>query len=182
MAEDRWPGAPGRMAREAFLERFGGVYEKSPWVAERLLEAGLAPEHDAAEGLGKAMRAVVDEAGEEKQLELLRAHPDLAGRLAVRGELTAASADEQASSGLDRCAPEEFEAFQDLNERYRRTFGFPFILAVRGRTRREILEVFRARTENGAAAEFAEALRQVHEIARMRIEALFGAGGGPATG
>ncbi|MGB0630229.1 MAG: 2-oxo-4-hydroxy-4-carboxy-5-ureidoimidazoline decarboxylase [Alphaproteobacteria bacterium] len=164
---------PSRMDREAFMEAFGGVYEHSPWIAEEVFADGLTGDHDTIAGLHGALRDVVDEAHRDKQLALLQAHPDLAGRLAVAGELTAESTAEQASAQLDQCTAEEFEEFQSLNERYKETFGFPYILAVRGRNRHEILGNFRSRVNNDPETEFAEALKQVHRIALLRIEALF---------
>lgn len=159
------------------MDAFGGVYEHSPWVAERVPPEGLAGAPDIAAALAGAMRRVVDGAGGDEQLALLRAHPDLAGRLGVGEGLTEASEGEQASAGLDRCTPGEFEEFQQLNTRYRERFGFPFILAVRGRSRGEILEAFRRRVGNDRDDEFAEALEQVHRIARLRLEAMFEGGG-----
>ena len=166
---------PSRMAKPEFGRVFGGVYEHSPWIAETAwdLGPGFGPETDAArdtaEGLHRAFRAVVDRAGEEKQLALLRAHPDLAGKLAIAGELTAASNAEQAGADLGNCTPDEFEAFRSLNEAYKDKFGFPFILAVRGFHRTEILEIFRQRVNNDPETEFAEALEQVHRIALLRL-------------
>ncbi len=165
--------SPGAMDRDTFLETFGGIYEKSPWIAEQARDRVVRQEPASPEGLHRILREIVDEAGESRQLSLLCAHPDLAGRLAIQGELTPESTSEQASAGLSQCSPEEFAAFQDLNTRYRKKFGFPFILAVRGRTRREILEMFRLRIEHDRETELNEALEQVHEIARLRIEALF---------
>jgi ureidoglycolate lyase len=158
------------MTRDAFVARYGGVYEHSPWIAEALWDSGGVP--DGQDGLAGAMAARVEAAGEEAQLALLRAHPDLAGKLAVRGELTAASTSEQAGAGLDQCTPEEFDAFQRLNEAYKARFGFPFILAVKGYDRAGILNAFRHRVGNDRAAEFREALDQVHRIARLRLQAL----------
>ncbi len=150
-----------------------GIYEHSPWVAERIDPAAISVGADVVSSLATAMRHVVDNAGEDLQLALLRAHPDLAGRLAVGETLTDASAGEQAGAGLDRCSPEEFEEFRSLNDRYKEKFGFPFILAVRGRSRSEILRIFRQRVDNDRDAEFAEALGQVHRIARLRLEERF---------
>jgi len=164
---------PSRMAKPEFVRVFGGVYEHSPWIAETAWELGSDPEmgaaRDTAEGLHRAFRTVVDEAGREKQLALLRAHPDLAGKLAIAGELTAASNAEQAGADLGNCTPDEFEAFRSLNEAYKDKFGFPFILAVRGFHRIEILEIFRQRVNNDPETEFATALEQVHRIALLRL-------------
>ena len=153
---------------EAFADRFGGVYEHSRWIAEAAAVDG-APADPAA-----AMRAVVEAAPREAQLALLCAHPDLSGRLAVAGELTADSAQEQAGAGLDRCSPAEFAEFQTLNAQYRERFGFPFILAVRGYNRSSILAAFRRRVCNDHQEEFREALNQVHRIAALRIATLTG--------
>lgn len=161
---------PSALDRARFIARYGGVYEHSPWIAEAVWDRGEAS--DEVEGLAVAMAAVVEGTGRERQLELLRAHPDLAGKLAVAGELTMESSAEQAGAGLDRCSPQEFAEFQELNRTYLERFGFPFILAVRGRNRREILEAFRARVDNPPDAEFREALDQVHRIARLRLESL----------
>lgn len=163
---------PSRLSREEFLAVFGGVYEHSPWIAERVYDAGLTTGHDHLDGLHAAMAAVVDGAGPECKLALLRAHPDLAGRLAIQGALTADSTAEQASADLDQCTPEEFARFRRLNEAYRAKFGFPFILAVKGRRRAEILEAFEHRLQNDPAQEFATALAEVHKIARLRLHAL----------
>lgn len=164
---------PSTMDRDEFVAIFGGVFEHSPWVAERAFARGLTDAVDGIAGLHAALYDVVADAGHDAQLDLLRAHPDLAGRLAVKGELTQASSTEQASAGLDRCTPEEFAAFQELNAAYIGKFAFPFILAVRGMRREDILAVFRRRLENDAKAEFAEALKQVGRIALLRLEALF---------
>ncbi len=166
---------PSRMARPEFVRVFGGVYEHSPWIAETVWELGPGPDsdmdaaRDTAEGILRAFRTVVDRAGKEKQLALLRAHPDLAGRLAIAGELTAASNAEQAGADLGNCTPDEFEAFRSLNDAYKDKFGFPFILAVRGFHRTEILEIFRERVNNDPETEFATALEQVHRIALLRL-------------
>jgi 2-oxo-4-hydroxy-4-carboxy-5-ureidoimidazoline decarboxylase len=165
--------APSQCSRVDFIHRFGGVYEHSPWIAEQLFDEGLTATIDAPGPLIDALAEVVARAGREPQLALLRAHPDLAGKLAVSGDLTEASSSEQAGAGLDRCSPEEFRAFQELNDAYQKKFGFPFIVAVRGLNRQEILERFRARVQNEWDIEFDEALVQVHRIARLRIEHIF---------
>lgn len=164
---------PSHMSRDDFMDVFGGVYEHSPWIAEAAYADGLTGTQDTVAGLHDTLRTVVDDAEDAQKLALLQAHPDLAGKLAISGELTADSTSEQASAQLDKCTPEEFEEFQSLNDRYKETFGFPYILAVRGRNRQEILENFRSRVDNDAETEFAEALKQVHRIALLRIEALF---------
>ena len=161
------------MTREDFIARHGGIYEHSPWVAEAVFEAGGG----APEGLAERMATVVEAAGHDRQLALLRAHPELAGKLAVRGELTAESRSEQASARLDQCSPEEFARFTALNAAYNAKFGFPFIIAVRGLQRADILAAFERRAGNDPGQEFRAALDQVHKIARLRLAALAPGGG-----
>ena len=156
------------MNREDFVDRFGGVFEHSPWVAEGAWDAGLNP--DSAGELHARMCTVLRAAGREKQMAVLLAHPDLAGKLAVAGQLTAESTAEQASAGLDQCSPKEYDRLQTLNEAYKAGFGFPFIMAVKGRTRAEIIRAFEERVYNDAETEFAAALRQVERIALLRLE------------
>ena len=165
---------PSTLRRAAFVEAYGGIYERSPWVAEAVYDAGIEPGDDGAAALAGRMGQVVDAADGDARLTLLRAHPELAGRLAVAGNLTAESTAEQASAGLDRCTSEEFAEFHVLNQRYNARFGFPFIVAVRGLSRQDILEAFRNRAGNDCETEFATALQQVHRIARLRLEAMEG--------
>ena len=154
------------------MSRFGGIYEHSTWVAEDVFAGGLTARDDSAEGLAARMAAVVEAAARDRQLALLRAHPELAGKLAVRGELTADSRSEQASARLDQCSPQEFSRFTALNTGYGVKFGFPFIIAVRGLARADILAAFERRIGNSPAEEFRTALEQVHKIARLRLVAL----------
>jgi OHCU decarboxylase len=163
--------SPMTLDRDAFVARFGGVYEHSPWIAEWAFDAGLTAEADTAEGLAGLLRAQAEAGGADRQMALLRAHPDLAGKLAVAGELTAASTSEQAGAGLDACTAAEFERFQTLNAAYREKFGFPFIVAVAGYHRTEILEIFERRLGNQRDREIREALDQVHRIALIRLQA-----------
>jgi 2-oxo-4-hydroxy-4-carboxy-5-ureidoimidazoline decarboxylase len=168
----RFKHLPRTLDREAFLTLFGRVYEHSPWIAEAVFEAGLDTHHDRIAGLYQAMCAVVAAAGRERQLALLRAHPDLAGRLGVAGALTDYSAGEQAGAGLDKCTADEFARFTAFNDAYRAKFGFPFILAVKGRTRGDILHAFERRLTNDTASEFATALDEVNKIALFRLQDL----------
>ena len=161
---------PSRMARADFLAVFADVYEHSPWIPAAAFDRGLGEGHDTAEALAAELVDVVTLAGREPQLSLLLAHPDLAGKLALAGDLSTDSRAEQAGSGLDQCTAEELAAFQDLNERYKARFGFPFILAVRGRGRSEILANFRQRVDHDEDEEFAVALAQVHRIALLRLK------------
>lgn len=160
--------------RAAFVEALRGIYEHSPWIAERA--AAHRPFASLA-ALKQALQAVVTQASQDEQLALLRAHPELAGKAAIAGELTTESTGEQAASGLDRCSPEEYARLQELNARYGEKFGFPFILAVkgptgRGLTRAAIIDTFARRLHNGIEAEMRECLRQVHRIAEIRLNAL----------
>jgi len=163
---------PSKLDRGAFVELYGRVYENSPWIAEAAWDAGLDGPCDAVEGLHRTLAAIVDAAPREKQLALLCAHPDLAGRLAVRGELTAESSSEQASAGLDKCTPAEFRRFIELNDSYRRKFPFPFIMAVKGKSRGEILDAFERRIHHAEDLEFRTALAEVHKIALLRLRDL----------
>jgi 2-oxo-4-hydroxy-4-carboxy-5-ureidoimidazoline decarboxylase len=163
---------PRELDRDSFVSRFGAVYEHSPWIAEAVFEAGLTPRHDRPAGLHEAMRAVVEAAAHDRQLALLRAHPDLAGRLAVAGQLTRHSTGEQAGAGLDKCTPQEFARFTTLNDAYKAKFGFPFIMAVKGKNRGEILAAFEARSGHDPAGEFRTTLDEVHKIALFRLREL----------
>ncbi len=153
----------------AFVAALGGIFEHSAWVAERVCDARPFANIDA---LHDAMMRVVREAPDSMQLALLRAHPELAGRAAVGGELTAESTKEQAGAGLNHCLPEEFARLTALNAAYSAKFGFPFILAVRGHDRASVLREFARRVANDRATEFEEALAQVSRITRLRLDAL----------
>lgn len=154
------------MAEEDFVATFGGVFEHSRWVAERVARArpfaSLTEMHDI-------MMGAVEAAEEDEQLALLRAHPDLAGRAALAGELTAASTGEQASAGLDSLTADEMERFTELNTAYSMRFGFPFIMAVRGADKARILAGFEGRLGNDSHDELLRALGEVSKIAWMRL-------------
>jgi allantoate deiminase/N-carbamoyl-L-amino-acid hydrolase len=159
---------------DAFVLALRGIYEHSPWIAERA--APLRPFASLA-ALKQALQAVVTQAGRDAQLALLRAHPELAGKAAIAGELTLESTGEQAASGLNRCSPEEYALLHELNAQYKDKFGFPFILAVKGPTgqgltRAAIIATFARRLKNQPADEMAECLRQVHRIAEIRLNEL----------
>jgi 2-oxo-4-hydroxy-4-carboxy-5-ureidoimidazoline decarboxylase len=158
-----------QLEHDRFVELFGGVFEHAPWVADEAFDA--RPFH-TIEALHEAMVDAMRRAPRERQLALIRAHPDLAGRAAIAGELSAASSAEQVGAGLDQCTPAEFERFQKLNDRYKEKFRFPFVLAVKGRTRAQILAAFEQRLDNPPEAEFDEALNQIARIARFRLEDL----------
>lgn len=160
---------PTAMSVQEFIERFGGIFEHSPWVAERAFELELGPAHNTSVGLHNAMCRVFRAACDAERLDVLRAHPDLAGKLAQAKRLTAASKDEQASAGLDALSDAEREKFETLNDRYVQKFEFPFIIAVRGLNKSDILRAFEQRIEHDAATEFSEACRQVERIALLRL-------------
>ena len=159
---------PSSLTREAFVAQFGPVYEDSPWVAEAMWPAAERGELDDPEALAKAMRAAVDAAPRERRLELIRAHP----QLAVAGRMAEASVHEQKGAGLDQCSPEELEAFRKLNAAYVERFGHPFVIAVKGRSRADILAAFADRLGNDADTEFATAIDHIHRIAGFRLAAL----------
>ena len=155
--------------RDRFVAALGGVFEHSPWVAAAAWSA--RPFADVAD-LHRAMVVAVDAADTARQLALLRAHPDLAGKAARAGALTAHSTAEQAGAGLDRLSDAEYARFHALNDAYQKTFGFPFIIAVKGHTRETILAAFAERLENSEAMERTTALAQVARIARIRLDAM----------
>ncbi len=156
-------------SEEDFVRVLGGVFEHSPWVAQ-----GVASQRPFAsvEALHRAMVACIERAGRDTWLTLIRAHPELAGKAAVRGELTPESSSEQAGAGLANCSPEEFAALTSLNQAYREKFGFPFILAVRGYDRAGIIEQFQRRLSLAPDAEMAENLAQIYKIGRLRLDDL----------
>lgn len=159
-------------ARQEFVARFGGVFEHSPFIAERAYDAGVDEGDLTAKVVHAALTAQFRAASEAERLGVLRAHPDLAGKLAIAGELTADSRNEQAGAGLDRLTPEEHARFTELNSAYTQKFGFPFIIAVKGLNRHDILSAFETRIGNDAAQEFATATVQVEKIALLRLSAM----------
>ncbi len=150
-------------SRDGFVTKFGHLFEHSPWVVERAWALGPFADEDA---LHAAMMRVVAEAGDAAQLALIRAHPELAARTA----LTAESDAEQAGAGLKHLTAAEFERFAELNAAYREKFGFPFIICVRLQTKASIFAAFEQRLHNGAAAEQAQALREIGLITRLRLQ------------
>jgi OHCU decarboxylase len=155
--------------RETFVARYGALFEHSPWVAEAAWEHGPFADREAlAQGLEQAMYA----APRERQLALIRAHPDLAGRAAVDGTLTASSQREQAAAGLDRLTPDEFETFTRTNAAYRERFGFPFVVCAREHTKDSILRTAAERLDHTPDQELGIALGEIAKIARLRLEDL----------
>lgn len=150
----------------AFIARFGDVAEDSPWVAAVAFESRPFIDREA---LVEAFAGAVRAGSRERQLALLRAHPDLAGRAAVAGDITEESRREQSEAGLDRLTAGEFGRFHALNDTYRERFGFPFIFAVKGATKDAVLAAFEARIDNDDDVERATALANVERIVRFRI-------------
>ena len=161
---------PSRMDHAAFVARFGGIFEHSPWIAERAFALELGPAHDSAVGLHNALARAFRSASAEERLGVLRAHPDLAGKLAAAKRLTAESTAEQASAGLDALTDAEREAFTRLNTAYVEKHGFPFIIAVRDHDKAGILAAFERRLANDSEVEFGEACKQVERIAELRLK------------
>ncbi|MFZ7091344.1 allantoinase PuuE [Primorskyibacter sp. 2E233] len=165
---------PSDMDKATFVSEFGGVFEHSPWIAEGAFELESGPTHDNADGVHNLLARVFRSASEDQRLGVLTAHPDLAGKLAAAGRLTAESTAEQAGVGLDMLTDEEREAFTELNDTYTAKFGFPFIIAVKDNTKDSILEAFHRRIDSDRETEFAEACRQVERIAELRLQEKFG--------
>jgi 2-oxo-4-hydroxy-4-carboxy-5-ureidoimidazoline decarboxylase len=154
------------LSQEEFTAALGTIYEHSPWFAQRA--AAKRPFKDLQQ-LQDAMANEVRNAPQQERLDLILAHPELAGKAAVRGELTEESTREQKGAGLDQCSPEEFAQLQELNRRYREKFGFPFVVAVKGHTRQSILKNMAERIENGRDAEEKECIEQIIRIGGFRL-------------
>lgn len=161
-----------QLNRDDFVAAYGGVFEHSAWIADRAFDLELGPAHDTAGGLHNALARIFRSASEEERLSVLTAHPDLAGKLAAAGRLTAESTSEQSGAGLDQLNDAERGMFQDLNAAYVEKHGFPFIIAVRDNTRASIKAAFERRISHDRATEFAEACRQVERIAELRLRDL----------
>ncbi len=160
------------MDRAAFVVKFGGIFEKSPWVAEKAWEKRPFASLD---DMHAAMVAVAKNAPAAQQLALLRSHPDLAGKEAQAGAMTASSVAEQASAGLNALSPPEFAELSNLNAAYKAKFGFPFIIAVRMHTKEGIFFEFKRRLNNDTQTEFANDLQNVYIITRLRLNKLLDA-------
>ncbi|MFL4469119.1 allantoinase PuuE [Tateyamaria armeniaca] len=170
------PAKPRRnwhqMEHADFVTKFGGIFEHSPWIAEGAHALELGPAHDTPQGLHSALCRVFRAASDDQRLDVLRAHPDLAGKLAAAKRLTSESTEEQASAGLDALTDDERQRFDTHNNAYVAKHGFPFIIAVKDHDKAGILRAFERRIANDTDTEFAEACRQVERIARLRLEAL----------
>lgn len=161
--------APSQCSLEMLTHHYGDVYEHSPWVAEAAWRHGLTESHDAPEALAELMGLMLQQASSEQQIKVIQAHPDLAGKAAMAGELTQDSTSEQAGAGLDQCSSEEFARFESLNAAYKEKFGFPFVIAVKGLDRHAILAAFAERLNNDLATERQTAIEQIIRIARFRL-------------
>ena len=155
--------------RATFVERYGPLFEHSPWVAEAAWDNG--PFHDR-EALARGLENAMYAAPRDRQLALIRAHPDLAGRAAVEGSLTASSQREQAAAGLDRLTPQEYETFTRTNTAYRERFGFPFVVCAREHSKDSILRTAAERLDHEPEQEIDVALGEIAKIARLRLEDL----------
>ncbi|KQP97062.1 polysaccharide deacetylase [Methylobacterium sp. Leaf121] len=161
---------PSTMSAAQFLTRFGDIFEDTPEIALRAWQAGLTAREGSAEGLHAALVGALRGLPAEQQRALIRAHPELAGRLAQAGQLTQASTTEQGSAGLGALSAEELARFERLNAAYRARFDLPFIMAIKGSSREAILAAFEARLRNDPEQEFQEALRQIERIAWLRLK------------
>jgi 2-oxo-4-hydroxy-4-carboxy-5-ureidoimidazoline decarboxylase len=167
--------AYSQLSEADFVSLFSEIYEHSEWVAEQLWrQKAEQPEgyFDHLDKIKQTMADVVEQSSDEQKLMLLRAHPDLAGKTALIGALTDASKSEQSGAGLDQCSEEELAHFLQLNDVYRAKFGFPFIMAVKGATKAQILDGFEERTPNDWQTEFDRAMNEVHKIAGFRLASL----------
>ncbi|MFU8825089.1 allantoinase PuuE [Yoonia sp.] len=163
---------PSQMDCDSFVATYGGVFEHSPWIAKGAHGLELGPAHDTAIGLHNALCRVFRSAGDDARLDVLNAHPDLAGKLAAAKRLTADSTAEQASAGLDALTDAERTAFEAQNAAYTAKFGFPFIIAVRDHDKASILAAFATRLQNDRATELAAACDQVERIALHRLRGM----------
>jgi len=154
-----------KLSRTEFIEIFTNIFEKTKWIAEKLYNQ---KPFDNFEDLCSKMLGIFETAGKETQLKILGAHPDLADKVTVN-LLTLNSRSEQSNAGLDQCSEEEFNEFKNLNKSYRQKYGFPFVIAVKGKNKIEILSEFRKRILNSVDEEFNEAIIQVGKIANLRL-------------
>ena len=163
---------PSSLSREAFVAAFADIYEHSPWVAEQAYDLGQGADLDQIETLHARMSTILLSADHARQLAVINAHPDLAGKAAVQGQLTEASTHEQAGAGIHQCSAEEFQRFTELNSVYKAKFAFPFIMAVKGSDRHQILAAFETRIHNPVDTEFTCALAEINKIAMFRLQHL----------
>ena len=154
-----------KLSRSEFVEIFANIFEKTKWIAEKLYNQ---KPFDDFKDLCSKMLGIFETAGKETQLKILEAHPDIADKVTVN-LLTSNSRSEQSNAGLDQCSEEEFNEFKNLNKSYRQKYGFPFVIAVKGKNKIEILSKFRKRILNSVDEEFSEAIIQIGKIANLRL-------------
>lgn len=154
-----------KLSRSEFVEIFANIFEKTKWIAEKLYNQ---KPFDDFKDLCSKMLGIFETASKETQLKILEVHPDLADKITVN-LLTSNSRSEQSNAGLDQCSEEEFNEFKNLNKSYRQKYGFPFVIAVKGKNKIEILSEFRKRILNSVDEEFNEAIIQVSKIANLRL-------------
>ena len=161
---------PSTMSKDIFLSKFSSIYEHSPWVAETMWENTIDASDDQINAFHTKMMYIVNNFGHNKLEKLILAHPDLAGKAALSGNLTDDSTLEQASAGLDQCSAEELARLTGYNDQYKAKFGFPFIMAIRHSSKLAILEAFPKRLLNSQEEEFAKAIEEIHKIALFRLQ------------
>ena len=157
-----------KLSKSEFIKVFANIFENARWIAEELHNQ---KPFDNFEELSSKMLNIFETATKEKQLKILNNHPDLANKTKI-SLLTLDSLKEQASAGLDRCTEEEFDEFKHLNEQYKKKFGFPFILAIKGKNKNEILDNFKKRISFDPTTELDQAIKQVKQIASLRLKEL----------
>ena len=160
-----------KMEGKKIINLLKGIYEHSAWVPEKLLSENIS-EIKTKEELELMMKKIVDNSTEKKKLNLIKAHPELGKKLQKKEKLTKFSKEEQKSAGLDQCTDEEFEILTNLNNTYRSKFEFPFILAVKGLNKNQIIDNMKKRMNNCKSAEFETAINEIHKIAQLRIKDL----------
>ena len=160
-----------KMKRKEIIDQLKSIYEHSQWVPERLLSENIN-EIQTKEELQLMMKKIVDNSSETEKLNLINAHPELGKKLQKKEKLTKFSEDEQKSAGLDQCSDEEFEILTNLNNEYRLKFKFPFIIAVKGLNKNQIIDNMKERVNNSQFEEFETAINEIHKIAQLRIKDL----------
>ena len=153
------------LSQSEFIIIFDNIFEKSRWIAKKLYDQ---KPFNGFEDLCLKMLDIFENASKENQLKIINSHPDLASKIKI-SSLTSDSQKEQSNAGLNHCSEEEFNEFKDLNDKYKKKFGFPFILAVKGKNKLEILNNFRQRISYDINVEFNEAKKQVKKIANLRL-------------
>ena len=160
-----------KMEGKKIINLLKGIYEHSAWVPEKLLSENIS-EIKTKEELELMMKKIVDNSTETEKLNLIKAHPELGKKLQKKEKLTKFSKEEQKSAGLDQCTDEEFEILTNLNNTYRSKFEFPFILAVKGLNKNQIIDNMKKRVNNCKSVEFETAINEIHKIAQLRIKDL----------